>query len=145
MFHAACVPVAHTTPLKIGHVSVIMRRFELEPFLSTIEKFKITDVAIVPPIAIAIMMSGLTDKYALDSVRAVAIGAAPLGKDSQTRLRSLLPKEAKCNQVWGMTEMTCIGSMFHFPEDDDTGSVGHMLPNCDSKYAVSDLLAQSPH
>jgi 4-coumarate--CoA ligase len=32
-----------------------------------------------------------------------------------------------------MTEMTCIGSMFPYPEDDDTGSVGRVLPHCEAK------------
>lgn len=133
MFHAACVPVAHTTPLRSGAISVVMRRFELEPFFATIEKFKINEVGIVPPIAIAIIMSGLAKKYSLGSVRQVSIGAAPLGKEPQMRLRELLPKGALCNQVWGMTETSCVASMFHFPEDDDTGSVGRMIPNLDAK------------
>ncbi len=135
--------VAHTTPLRAGHVSVVLRRFELEPFLSTIEKFKISEVGIVPPIVVAIIMSGLANKYSLDSIRLVSIGAAPLGKESQARLRQLLPKGAFCNQVWGMTEMSCIASMFHYPEDDDTGSVGRMLPNLDAKDAISYLPSSS--
>ncbi|KAF8856995.1 AMP-binding enzyme [Acephala macrosclerotiorum] len=133
MFHVACVPVAHTTPLRSGQVSVVCRRFELEHFLSTIEKFKISEVPIVPPIVVAIIMSDITPKYSLETVRHVSVGAAPLGKESQMRLRRLLPPGAFCNQVWGMTEMSCIASMFHYPEDDDTGSVGHMLPNLDAK------------
>lgn len=112
---------------------MVMRRFELEPFMATIQNFKITDIGIVPPIVVVIIMSGLAEKYSLESVRAVSCGAAPLGKDSQARLRQLLPKGALCNQVWGMTETSCIASMFHYPEDDDTGSVGYMLPNVDVK------------
>jgi 4-coumarate--CoA ligase len=110
-----------------------MRRFELEPFLATIEKYKINDIGLVPPIVIGIIMSGLTDKYSLKSIRAVSSGAAPLGKESQARLRQLLSKGATFNQVWGMTETSCIASMFHFPEDDDSGSVGRMLPGLDVK------------
>jgi 4-coumarate--CoA ligase len=79
-------------------------------------------------------MSDLNKKYSLKSVRMVNSGAAPLGRESQDRLRQLMPKGALVNQVWGMTETSCIASMFHFPEDDSTGSVGRMLPNVDAKY-----------
>ena len=143
MFHAACVPVAHTTPLRAGQVSVVMRRFELEPFLATFEKFRINEIGIVPPIVIAIIMSGLASKYSLESIHHVSCGAAPLGKASQDRLRELLPKGAMVNQVWGMTETSCICTMFPYPEDDSTGSVGRMLPNIESKYVRVRPLRQS--
>jgi long-subunit acyl-CoA synthetase (AMP-forming) len=153
MFHAACVPgqynpaisyigfklitraVAHTSILRGDQVGIVMRRFELEPFLANVEKFEITDMLVVPPIAIGIIMSGLGKKYSLKSVKAILCGAAPLGKESQEKLRQLLAPGATVLQVWGMTETSCIASMFHYPEDDDTGSVGRMLPNIDAKYA----------
>jgi len=69
-----------------------------------------------PPIAVAMIMSDITPNYSLESVRQVTVGAAPLGKDSQIRLRQLLPPGAFCTQVWGMTELSCIASMFHYPE-----------------------------
>ncbi|KAG4429423.1 hypothetical protein IFR05_015097 [Cadophora sp. M221] len=138
MFHAACVPVAHTTPLRAGQPSIIMRRFELEPLLANIEKFQINEIGIVPPIVIAIIMSGLASKYSLKTIRALTVGAAPLGKDSQDRMRDLLPPGTFVNQVWGMTETSCIASMFHYPEDDVTGSVGRMIPLLDSKIVDDD-------
>ena len=39
---------------------VIMRRFELEPFLANIEYFAINDLILVPPIVIAIIVRNLT-------------------------------------------------------------------------------------
>lgn len=126
--------VAHTTPLRAGHISVVMRRFELEPFLAAVENFQINDIGLVPPIVILIIMSDLSRKYSLKSIKACTIGAAPLGRESQDRLRALLAPEARCNQVWGMTETSCVASMFQYPEDDRTGSVGRILPNMEAKY-----------
>jgi non-ribosomal peptide synthetase component E (peptide arylation enzyme) len=83
-----------------------MRRFELEPFLANIEKFSVNEIGIVPPIVIAIVMSGLGKKYSLASLKAVSVGAAPLGKASQDRMRDLLEPGVSVNQVWGMTEMS---------------------------------------
>ncbi len=71
----------------------------MEPFLSNIEKFKINEFGIVPPIAIAIIMCGLTDRYSFTSMKAVSIGAAPLSRESQDRIRKLLPPGTFVNQV----------------------------------------------
>ncbi|KAG0650962.1 Acyl-ligase azaF [Hyphodiscus hymeniophilus] len=102
MFHAACVPLAHTSILKGGLVGVVMRRFELEPALQSIEKFEINEGLFVPPIFVGIVMSGLGKK------------------------------------AWGMTETCCIASIFHYPEDDVTGSVGRIVPNMDAKLIDDD-------
>ena len=101
MFHAAVFPAAHTTSLKAGQGSYVMRRFELEGFLANIERYQITDIGAVPPLVIAIIMSDLTKKYSLKSVRAAACGAAPLGKGLQKRFQDLLAHGAPCTQVWG--------------------------------------------
>lgn len=138
MFHAACVPIAHTSALRQGAPSIVMRRFELEAFLANIGIFGVNEMGVVPPIAIAIIMSGLGAKYSLASLRSVSIGAAPLGKASQDRLRALLGENAVVNQVWGMTEMSCVATMFHHPLDDTSGSIGHFLPNCDAKLIDDD-------
>lgn len=101
MFHAAAAPSTHTSALKAGHVGVVMRRFELEPFLANIEKFRINDLARVPPLVIATIMSPVTKKYDLSSVKIVRCGAAPLGKGSQKAFQDLISNDASFTQVWG--------------------------------------------
>jgi 4-coumarate--CoA ligase len=113
-----------------------MRRFDLEPCLSYIEKYKLTEAGFVPPIFVAIVMSGLGKKYSLKSLKMVTSGAAPLGRDTQARMQEYLSKDARVLQVWGMTETSCIASQFEYPEGDDTGSVGRMLPDLDVKYDI---------
>ena len=112
-----------------------MRRFELEKYLSTVEKFEITDLAMVPPIVIAILMSPASKKRPyLRKVRLAACGAAPLDKDVQGRFRSMMGDgTSPFTQVWGMTETSCIATMFPYPEHDDTGSVGRLIPNLEAK------------
>ncbi|KAF7589920.1 hypothetical protein BBP40_003538 [Aspergillus hancockii] len=143
MFHAAAAPSTHFSPLKGGHVIYLMRRFDLQEFLSNAEKFQITDLLLVPPIAVLIVMSPQAQSRPyLKSVRMAMIGAAPLDKDIQARLRAMLGEKAPCTQVWGMTEATCIATMFPHTEQDDTGSVGRLLPNLQIKYvapSVSDV------
>lgn len=111
-----------------------MRRFNLEEFLTAIEKYGITDLTLVPPIVIAIVMSPISQKRPfLKKVRLAACGAAPLDKDVQARFRLLMGEEGPFNQVWGMTETSCIATMFPFPEHDNTGSVGRLIPNLEAK------------
>jgi acyl-CoA synthetase (AMP-forming)/AMP-acid ligase II len=134
MFHASLVPVAHTTPLRSGHVSYVLRRFELEPYLRTIQTYHITELSLVPPLVIALLMSPATKKYSLKSVRLISCGAAPLKPALQNKLKSeYCSPECVFNQVWGMTETSCIATMFSATESDDTGSVGRPIPNLDIK------------
>ena len=133
MFHAACVPVAHTTPFRSGHVSYVMRRFDLEPFLKYIEQYQLTDLLMVPPLVLAVIMSPLRNKYSMKSVRNAACGAAPLEKGPQSRFQALLSPDATFTQVWGMTEASCVGTMFFPGEDDSEGSVGRPIANLEMK------------
>jgi 4-coumarate--CoA ligase len=139
MFHVATVPAIHASPFRAGHKIWIMRRFELEPFLAGIEKHQVTNLGMVPPLVIAIIMSPLSKKYSLKTVRTAGIGAAPLDAGSQRRLRELLAPGATCTQVWGMTETTSAITLFYYPEADDTGSVGRLMPNTDIKYVPPNL------
>ncbi|PYH98001.1 AMP-binding enzyme [Aspergillus ellipticus CBS 707.79] len=134
LFHAAAAPSSHFGSLKAGHVNYIMRRFDLALFLETMEKYQVTEVTVVPPMAIAIIMNPMSyERGYLRSVRASALGAAPIDKDAQKRFRALLGDGANCTQVWGMTETCCIATMFPWHEEDETGSVGRLIPNLEAK------------
>jgi 4-coumarate--CoA ligase len=109
-----------------------MRRFELPSFLAHVQKYQVNELILVPPIIIAVIMSGLAgDK--LKSIRGANVGAAPLDAESQAKFKALCAPGAFVTQIWGMTEISCIGSMFYHGEDDTTGSVGRMMPNIDAK------------
>ena len=137
MFHAAAFPTAHIRPLRSCVKSYVIRRFEIEVFLKTIDTYQITDVILVPPVVVAIFKHSGIKKSSLQSLRVVLVGAAPLGKNNQAALQKMLSSQATVTQVWGMTEATCIATTFRYPEKDETGSVGRMLPNLDSKYEYS--------
>jgi acyl-CoA synthetase (AMP-forming)/AMP-acid ligase II len=139
MFHAAIVPVAHTTPLRSGHASYVLRRFDLAAYLSTIQAFSVTELTLVPPLVLALLMSPLTKSYSLNSVRLISCGAAPLSKEAQSALkRDHCAPGCVFNQVWGMTETSCVATMFPYTEPDDTGSVGRPIPNLDVKLVDDD-------
>jgi 4-coumarate--CoA ligase len=134
MFHVATVPAVHAGPFRSGNVAYVMRRFELEDFLAAIERHHITYLGIVPPLVISIIMSPLAERYSLKSVKRVGCGAAPLDKDSGERFKRLCSPSCQFTQVLGMTETTGLISLFYYPDEDDTGSVGNtFFPNTDVK------------
>ena len=133
MFHVSNVPRAHTSPLRSGLLTYVMRRFELQSWLQNIERLGITEANMVPPMVIQVINSPLTKKYNLNSIRNSWVGAAPLAAEPQARFKALLRPDAPFNQVWGMSETSCIATMCHYPEHDATGSVGRSLPDMDMK------------
>lgn len=113
-----------------------MRRFEATAYLRYTEKYRATDLTLVPPMVTAIVsspMSTVEKQRCLRSVRAALAGAAPLDKAMQARFQALLPRTTPFTQIWAMTETSCFASLFHYPDFDSTGSVGRFLPNLDVK------------
>lgn len=134
VFHAAAAPTTHIGALRGGYPTFIMRRFDLNNFLITTEKYDITDAILVPPIAVAILMNPYTKtRPFLKKLKGAGCGAAPLGRDVQAKFHELMDPEAPLTQVWGMTETSCIATCFPYPEHDDTGSVGRLIPNLEAK------------
>ena len=107
MFHVGILPVALCTTFKAGQVGVVMRRFDLAKFLSNIERFRITELTMVPPMVIATVMAPITKHYNLKSVKGAVIGAAPLDKGPQMRFQALISEGAPCTQVWGEFLTSC--------------------------------------
>jgi 4-coumarate--CoA ligase len=83
----------------------IMKKFEYEPFLSTIQDQKVTHLQIAPPIMVMLSKRPETAKYDLSSVTDILCGAAPLSK----KLQNEISRKMNCEivQGWGMTEVTC--------------------------------------
>ncbi|OAL36965.1 hypothetical protein AYO20_03734 [Fonsecaea nubica] len=140
LFHVSQVPRVHTSAIKAGIPTHVMRRFELEAWLSNISRYNITEVNIVPMMVISLLTSGHLDsgKYSLQSLRNAWSGSAPLDKSLQFRFKKYLRSDTPFNQAWGMSETTCLAMWFYYPEQDSTGSVGRLLPNCDAKVVDDD-------
>ncbi|KAJ9604741.1 hypothetical protein H2200_010855 [Cladophialophora chaetospira] len=138
MFHAAMVPSAHIAPLRSGHASYVLRRFEMEPYLSSIPKYKLTELVFFPPVAVGVLNYPDVHKYSFESVKMALCGAGALSRENQAALQAILGAETSFTQVWGMTETSCVASKFYWPEKDDTGSVGRMMPGLDVKLTDDD-------
>lgn len=83
----------------------IMERFNLAKFLENIQRYKITDLSLVPPIVVMMAKSPMTKQYDLSSIENILCGAAPLGKEVAQEAEGLwLDGRVNIKQGWGMTE-----------------------------------------
>lgn len=110
MFHAATAPAAFTSCLRSGALGVVLSRFDPEEWFWAHQEYAITDLGVVPPIAVMAINHPLNKKYSLKSIKIGAVGAAPLDKGPQARLQALIGEDVPLTQVWGMTETSCIAT-----------------------------------
>lgn len=81
----------------------IMKRFNISKMLRNIQRFRITELTLAPPIIVMMANSPEARKFDLSSVRKVQTGA--LSRDLCTELESLWPPgQINVKQGWGTTE-----------------------------------------
>jgi acyl-CoA synthetase (AMP-forming)/AMP-acid ligase II len=81
---------------------VLLRRFEPECLLRTVQNYKINETLLVPPIVIALAKHPIVEEVDLSSLKLVGSGAAPLGADVQRECSNRL--RTPVIQGYGMTE-----------------------------------------
>lgn len=133
MFHTFAAPLTHLAPLREGHTTYIMPRFSMSQFISIVERFSITEVLLVPPMIVEFVTSTCSKDF-LKYIRFIWCGGAPLDSAIVKKMYRLLAADACIAQVYGMTEAGWISTL-KWPERDESGSVGRLLPNVEAKYA----------
>jgi 4-coumarate--CoA ligase len=71
---------------------LLMPKFDINGFLSLVNKHGVTVAPVVPPIVLAIAKSPDLNKYDLYSIRILKSGGAPLGKELEDTVRNKFPK-----------------------------------------------------
>ncbi|KAI4350546.1 hypothetical protein L6164_004993 [Bauhinia variegata] len=89
----------------LSETVVLMERYSLRGMLSAVEEFKVTHLALVPSLVLAMVKDDLTDGYDLSSLESISCGAAPIGKDVIAAFSSKFPT-AVIAQGYGLTEST---------------------------------------
>lgn len=113
--------------LKLNVPVYVMTKFVYEDYLRAIQDFKITQLHVAPPILVMLSKRPESAKYDLSSVNECLCGAAPLSKELQNDVSARF--KFQINQGWGMTEVTTGAIIVPFGVNDNTGSVGELLPN----------------
>ncbi|EFA06718.2 Luciferin 4-monooxygenase-like Protein [Tribolium castaneum] len=106
---------------------IVLQKFDENIYLQCIEKYKITSLTLVPPLAIFLAKSPLAAKYDLSSVQEVGCGAAPLSKNIEELLKRRL-KISNITQAYGLTETT-LAVMGVPTGETKPGSCGKLYPH----------------
>lgn len=93
LFHGYAFGIMNIA-ISCGATVCIMRNFDLETLLKSVEQYKITNISLVPPILVILAKHPMVLNYDFSSVREIICGAAPLPKDV-----SFLPKFVKIKKV----------------------------------------------
>src|SRR5207248_4422228 len=132
LFHIYGLVVVLNMGLHLGATVVTMPRFDLEQFLSLIQKYRITLSHVVPPIVLKLARDPMIDNYDLSSLKMIFSGAAPLGPELSRECMQRLG--CGIRQGYGMTETSPV--THSSPEDRaqmKLGSVGTPAPNTECK------------
>jgi acyl-CoA synthetase (AMP-forming)/AMP-acid ligase II len=129
-FHIYGMVVIMNLALHAGATVVTMMRFEIEPFLEILQKYRVTFAPIVPPVVLALAKHPLVENYRLTSLRVLFSGAAPL----RANVAAAAAARLGCDvfQGYGLTETSPVthgmrvGSTANKP-----ASIGPPVPNTD--------------
>ncbi|XP_017768442.1 PREDICTED: 4-coumarate--CoA ligase 1-like [Nicrophorus vespilloides] len=118
-----------------GSTLIFLKKFEPEMLLKTIEKYKVNKVMFVPQIILFLIKTNLLEKYDISTLTKFYCGGAMLNKDTVDQFLNKM-KYCKLQQVYGLTETT--GATIMSPKDDNTGSIGKIMPN--NRCKIVDIL-----
>lgn len=125
-FHIYGMQVLMNAVLHHGAKAVTMPRFELGRFLRLIQEHRVTRVALVPPIVLALAKSPLVDDYDLSSLVQIGSGAAPLSAEVEEE--ATRRTGAPVVQGFGLTETSPVTHAMP-PGEPRSGSIGVPVPN----------------
>lgn len=112
-----------------GDTLTVMAKFDFKQYLNAIQKYKVTAIQIVPPIAVLLAKHSLALEYDLSSVKAAVSGAAPLSRETQDEVKKRTGIDIM--QGFGMTETSGIATIPIFGSRD--GNVGKLAPLTEAK------------
>jgi long-chain acyl-CoA synthetase len=130
-FHAAGWTGMHNTCVYAGWVDILVPRPEPGQILDLIEKFKPTLLPGVSTIFVAILNNEKFVNMDLSFVKAYLTGAAPMALDTIEKLKKV--RNVPLINVYGLTEITPMGTATPWGGDEKPETVGVPLPSTDLK------------
>ncbi|KAH7313212.1 hypothetical protein BKA65DRAFT_610041 [Rhexocercosporidium sp. MPI-PUGE-AT-0058] len=116
-FHITGLVHALHLPILLNAEVYMLSSFTMESMLSTVSKYKIKELLIVPPILIRLVRDPIVDNYDLSCVDRFSSGAAPLSEEIIQLLKKKFPGTG-FKQGYGMTE-SCSCITAHPPDKYD--------------------------
>lgn len=141
LYHVAGLNCILNAYLAAGATLVLMRRFDLQLFLTLNERYGATLLACPPPVILALTKSPGCADFPFNRLKGAVCGAAPLGAELheafEQRTAVLL------GQAWGMSEATgIISATPNDPAKRKFGSCGYLFPSTEAQ--VVDTVSLKP-
>jgi len=139
-FHIYGMTVIMNQALRVGATAVTMPRFELDAFLTLLERHRVTKAHLVPPIILALAKHPAVDGHDLSSLQWINSGAAPLSGE----LADACAERLGCAVVqgYGLTETSPVTHAVPVErEANRPGSIGPAIPSTECR--VVDLLHEN--
>ncbi|TVT98386.1 hypothetical protein EJB05_56306, partial [Eragrostis curvula] len=123
----------------MAETAVFMARFDLGAALRAVERHRVTLMPAAPPLLVAMAKSDEARRRDLSSLRFVAVGGAPLGREVAERFVAVFPnviivQAGSIHNGYGLTESTGSVSRMVGPEECKAyGSVGKLASDMEAK------------
>jgi len=132
LFHIYGMNVLMNPCIAAGATQVMMRRFDMEEFLSIIESHRITKLFTVPPVGLGLSQYPGVASRDLSCLKFAMFGAAPLSSKLQVKISEVL--NCPVIQGYGMTELSPVTNIdFTEPNLLKAGSIGPALADTEEK------------
>jgi len=127
-FHIYGMAVLLNNALMHGATVYVHPRFDLDAFLTSLERDRITHAYLAPPVMLALAKHPAVGNLDLSNLRLIICAAAPLDAGLQAAVAARLGVEI--GQAYGMTELSP-GTHIHVDGnlDEPTSCVGHLFPS----------------
>lgn len=118
----------------LGETMVSFERFDLQVLLRAIQEFRVTHMAVAPPVVTRMIKSvGVVKGYDLSSLEVVACGGSALRNSVVEVFKEQFPNILLA-QAYGLTESTARVFATSGPtECSVVGATGKLIPNCEAK------------
>jgi acyl-CoA synthetase (AMP-forming)/AMP-acid ligase II len=134
LYHTAALNNHLTIQVALGGTSIIIRKFEPQALLRTIEKEKATIVSGAPALYNMLLQHPDAHKYDTSSITKCTSGSDKLPMEIKKRLLEFFPNIQGVYDVYGLTEaspgITILNAADSLRKD---GSVGKILPFVDAR------------
>ncbi len=130
-FHAAGWTGLQNTSIYAGWTDILVPRPEPDRILDLLEKFKPTFLPGVSTIFVALLHSERFQKMDLSFVKAYLTGSAPMAVETIKMLKER--RNVPLVNIYGLTEITPMGTATPWGGDEKPGTVGIPFPNTDLK------------
>jgi len=127
------------TDLCSQHTLVVVPKFDFNGFLSSLNKYSITHIWIVTPVAVLISKHPASTRAKYKNIRYCMVGAAPVSAELTSQLNAMLPDDAVVGQGYGMTESSTVITVQPLEHlKGISGSAGQLITNCIARVVKPD-------